>query len=83
MKTPEELNELKKEYQAVTDKLSELTEEELGEVVGAGTGPVAALPAGKVVTLTGTLGMGKTILRQEIVGEGTTHISGTAPNEMR
>ncbi len=34
MKTKEELNELKKEYENVKSKLSELSEDELKEVVG-------------------------------------------------
>lgn len=33
-KTPEELNQLKTEYQTLTTKLQELTEEELNMVIG-------------------------------------------------
>lgn len=38
MKSKEELNELKKEVKAMNKKLAELTEEELGFVVGGGYG---------------------------------------------
>ena len=38
MKTKEELNALKKEVEAVGEKLRELTDEELKQVVGGGTG---------------------------------------------
>ena len=37
-KTKEELNELKKEYETLTAKLSELTEDEFNNVVGGATG---------------------------------------------
>lgn len=37
MKTVEELNTLKKEVEALNDKLAELTEEELEQVVGGGS----------------------------------------------
>ena len=36
MKTKEELNALKKEVEALNNKLAELTDEELAEVVGGG-----------------------------------------------
>lgn len=37
MKTVEELNTLKKEVEALNDKLTELTEEELEQIVGGGS----------------------------------------------
>ena len=37
-KTNEELNELKKEVEAVNEKLAELTPEEIAQVNGGGTG---------------------------------------------
>ena len=38
-KSKEELNELKKEVEAVNEKLSELTDEELAQVTGGGGRP--------------------------------------------
>lgn len=38
MKTPEELNALKKEIETLNKKLSELTEEELKQVAGGDSG---------------------------------------------
>ena len=40
MKTKEELNALKKEVEAVNDKLAELTEEELAQVSGGWSMPL-------------------------------------------
>ena len=40
MKTKEELNELKKEVEAVNEKLAELTEEEIAQVNGGVTLPI-------------------------------------------
>lgn len=36
MKTQEELNQLKQEYESLTAKLSELSEDELNQVTGGG-----------------------------------------------
>ena len=44
MKSKEELNELKKEVEAVNEKLAELTEEELTQVCGGGRAIVSHGP---------------------------------------
>ena len=41
-KTKEELNELKEEVETLDEKLHELTEEELAQVVGGKSGPPSA-----------------------------------------
>ena len=43
MKTPEELNSLKNEVEALNKKLAELTDEELAQVTGGGGGELAKL----------------------------------------
>ena len=43
MKTKEELNTLKKEVEALNTKLSELSEEELAQIVGGASGCVDSL----------------------------------------
>ena len=43
MKTKEELNEIRKEIEAVSEKLKELTDEELEQVVGGNIGEIRSL----------------------------------------
>ena len=54
MKSKEELNELKKEVEAVNEKLAELTEEELTQVCGGGRAIVSHSPF--LTGLTSSLG---------------------------
>ena len=46
MKTTEELNELKEEVETLNEKLRELTDEELEQVVGGAANPFADVPSG-------------------------------------
>ena len=46
MKTKEELNALKEEFETLNAKLAELTEDELKEVVGGASGSVDSLRLG-------------------------------------
>ena len=48
MKTKEELNKIKEEVEAVNEKLSELTPEEIAQVSGGGPGLVVIKPVLKV-----------------------------------
>ena len=48
MKTKEELNALKEEVETVSEKLAELTEEEIAQVSGGGPGLVVIKPVLKV-----------------------------------
>ena len=49
MKTKEELNELKTEFEAFTTKLKELTEEELTQVTGGG--PIISIRLGDPIEI--------------------------------
>ena len=56
MKTPEELNALKNEVEALNKKLAELTDEELAQVTGGGGGPTALVAPGIfIATIVGGL----------------------------
>ena len=48
MKTKEELEALKEEYKTLSQKLAELTEEELKVVIGGASGSVDALRTGNI-----------------------------------
>ena len=57
MKTKEELDAIRSEVETVRGKLSELSEEELGQVVGGGVGSNGTLIAAQLILVVPALGI--------------------------
>ena len=57
MKTKEELDAIRSEVETVRGKLSELSEEELGQVVGGGVGSNGTLNAAQLILVVAALGI--------------------------